>query len=177
MRLGIVKTIEIFENLDLNNITVTKMPELPKIQWKHGNVTYTATDVRYLNEIVEHMILTIIEVLSEYEIGECKFGEMVTYTVDITNMDEKSINAISTAIPALNYKRKQKNTEICGSLLVTGIIRHGSALDFTINPDIAKDVFQYARYKSGEINYFKLVEYLADSATRRLTEWMEKKEQ
>lgn len=147
--------IPFFTGLDLENIKITKAPDLPEVQFKKGRYSYKVTDMRYLSEYAKECFNLIVSHAAHNP-------DLEKVTFNVTDLDENIIKNTGDILSGIKYycsKSGEGGYRSFGHLLYLGssIGDDGEKKTFTVylNEDHVKRVYEYAHGKD-KIDYYEL---------------------
>lgn len=150
-----------------------KRPELPKVKFKCGRVTYTITDVRLLNESAINTLLVILnECATQPNVKE------VSFKVN-DGTEQGTIDAICDIITGIDYSVKKggrNGFESNGTFISTGYDYTESenginTIKFHIIEQHAKAIYDYTQ-KVGvdSLRWYDIVVLIADESHKNIEE-------
>lgn len=130
----------------MEDLKLTRLPDLPKIEFKAGKVNYSMTDLRYLNTNAFNMFIDILN----YVATVANSNEVTLTLPEKMSDDEKRvIKEILLATGFTAMKKGRNGFYIGGAFLVSGIeIKNGFTMKIKLISEHAKVIYEYTQRKA-----------------------------
>ena len=151
-----------FSNMMPDGAKVYIRPELPKVEYKVGNVKLKVTDLRLLHPAGVEALFAIIKHMCEVE-GD----EELTFSIP-KDTDNETVDAVADIVTGFEYEAKFRRWSYECGCTVYGFRKEESngerTITFTYAKEFANFVYEYAKKHGTKLS---LVGILAEYANKR----------
>lgn len=156
-----------FEGILPDGCKVYMTPELPTVSFVKGRVTYSVTDIRFLNE-------RAIDAFEKILAMACSDPDLKEVSFDVTDVEKDTIDLISDIICAVKvhaYKGGKNGYDFDAWMIVDEHHIHEeeghTILTFHLIESRAKAMYKYAHKQgSTDISYYDLAAAVANAAIK-----------
>lgn len=157
-----------FDGILPDGCKVYRTPELPTISFVKGGVTYSVTDMRFLNERAVDAVEKILAMA-------CSDPDLKEVSFDVTGIEEDTIDLISDIICAIKVHAHKggKNGYDFDAWMIAVDEHHvheeegHTILTFRLGGSCAKAMYKYAhKQESTDISYYDLAAAVANATIK-----------
>lgn len=151
-------------------------PELPMASVKRNKVTYSFTDLRYLNEGAIEVVVKIISAIAYGRVHTSRFTGAKVVWCDLSGMCEDRKRIICEIVTSLKYKAKWRKGSADGCLLIDGCEQTDKFVGFhIIEHDIAPIQKLFAESEDN-LSFVDVVVAVVDDSRAKLERFMEERD-